>query len=70
MTQKQMIERYLKSGHALTPLIALRKLDCLSLSQRVGELRREGKPIGSSIVRLKSGKRVSRYFWAGRYDKG
>lgn len=51
----------LKSGERLTPLSALEKFRCLSLSQRVGELKRAGWPIVSEMVAVPSGKRVAQY---------
>ena len=51
----------LKAGEKLTPLVALEKFRCLSLSQRVGELKRAGWPIHSEMVEVGSGKRVAQY---------
>lgn len=58
------ILRYLQSGGTLTPLEALRLFDCLSLSQRCGELKRQGWPIISELVKVGSGKKVARYSMA------
>lgn len=55
----------LKNGELLTPLVALKKYDCLSLSQRVGELKRQGWPITSEMVSVPSGKRVAQYRMVG-----
>jgi hypothetical protein len=52
----------LKNGERLTPLIALQKYSCFSLSQRMGELKRAGWPICSEIVEVQSGKRVACYW--------
>lgn len=52
----------LQGGERLTPLIALNKFQCLSLSQRVGELKRAGWPIVSEMVSVGSGKRVACYW--------
>lgn len=62
MTQKSQILAYLKSGRSLTPLIALKKFGCLSLSQRIGELRRDGWMIRGSLTRVSKGKRVGMYW--------
>lgn len=51
----------LKSGERLTPLLALEKFNCLSLSQRLGELKRMGWPIQSRLVTVPSGKKVAEY---------
>lgn len=58
----------LKSGEKLTPLSALEKYKCFSLSQRMGELRRGGWPIRSEMVSVNSGKKVSCY-WMGEESK-
>lgn len=52
----------LKRGERLTPLVALERYACLSLSQRMGELRRSGWPIVSQTVTVNSGKNVSCYW--------
>ena len=54
----------LKQGHRLTPLEALRMFNCLSLSQRVGELKRDGWPIRREMVQVNSGKSVACYWMA------
>lgn len=52
----------LKRGERLTPLTALERYRCFSLSQRMGELRRSGWPIRSSMVSVNSGKKVAQYW--------
>lgn len=52
----------LKAGERLTPLTALEKYQCFSLSQRMGELKRSGWPIMSQMVRVNSGKKVAEYW--------
>ena len=52
----------LKRGERLTPIEALNKYACFSLSQRMGELKRSGWPICSETVEVNSGKKVSRYW--------
>jgi hypothetical protein len=61
MSQRLEILRALAKGERLTPLRALEQFGCLSLSQRVGELKREGWPIVSEMVDMPSGKRVAEY---------
>jgi hypothetical protein len=51
MSQRLDILRYLAKGGSLTPLKALRLFGTLSLSQRIGSLKREGWPIQSELVR-------------------
>lgn len=58
----------LKQGERLTPLTALEKYRCFSLSQRMGELRRSGWPIRSEMVTVTSGKKVACY-WMGEEDR-
>ncbi len=60
MTMKTDLIRELRNGW-LTPLGALQKVRCLSLSQRIGELRREGWTVEDAWSRLNDGKRVKRY---------
>lgn len=45
----------------LTPLTALEACGCLSLSQRVGELKREGVNVMDMWVKLPNGKTVKAY---------
>lgn len=61
MSQADQLLKHLQAGGSLTPLQALEQYQCLALSQRMGELRRDGHPIVSEIVRLANGKRVARY---------
>ena len=51
----------LKQGERLTPLVALERYNCFSLSQRCGELRRMGGPIEVQRVKVNSGKSVAEY---------
>ena len=51
----------LKNGERLTPLDALKRYSCLSLSQRMGELRRAGWPIVVRMVEVNSRKKVAEY---------
>lgn len=59
-SQKLLVLRELAKGVKLTPLKALRMFGCLSLSQRVGELKRDRWPIKSRLVNV-GGKRVAEY---------
>ena len=60
-SQCKMILHHLQDGYTLTPLEALQRFNCFSLSQRVTELRQRGHPISTRMVKLKSGKRVAEY---------
>lgn len=53
--------RALQAGERLTPISALERFQCFSLSQRMGELRRMGWPITAQMVRVPSGKKVAEY---------
>ena len=61
MSQKLEIVRFLAQGKPLTPLVALKRFRTFSLSQRIGELKREGWPIQSRLVRVGKNTRVSEY---------
>lgn len=52
----------LQNGERLTPLLALQRYACLSLSQRVSEFKRQGWPILSRMVPLPSGKKCCEYW--------
>lgn len=58
----------LKNGERLTPLTALSRFNCLSLSQRMGELRRAGWPIEFRMVKVNSGKSVAQYHLRDHYS--
>ena len=45
ISQTEMIRRWLEDGHKITPLLALGLFDCLSLAQRIQDLRKEGMNI-------------------------
>ncbi len=60
-SQRLRIQRWLAMGRTITPLQALRLFSTMALSQRCGELRKEGWPVVSRMVKLSSGKRVSQY---------
>lgn len=59
-TQCDKILRHLKAGRTITPLEAVNRFGCLALSQRIGDLKREGVKIQSK--RVKRGKKhVAQY---------
>lgn len=62
MSQENRIVEYLKAGNQITPIDAVKKFNCLSLSQRMGDARRRGIPIRSTIIKVASGKRVAVYW--------
>lgn len=57
---KDQLIKHLKRGW-LTPLTALTKLGCMSLSQRCGELRRAGVNVISEWRTTPTGKRIKAY---------
>ena len=59
-SQATKILAHLTRGGTLTPLQALDKFDCLTLSQRCSELRQRGHRIVSRMVNV-GGKRVAQY---------
>lgn len=62
--QHYKILTYLQAGGRLTVGKALRELEIYALSQRIGELKRQGWPIKSTTVETSGGARVSEYFLA------
>lgn len=49
-TQKDQILRHLLRGESLTPIEALGLYGCFALSQRIGELKRQGYAIETEMV--------------------
>lgn len=60
MTQNQMIISHLKQHGSITPLEALRKMDCMRLAARIEELRNMGHDIKTVMIKNKN-KRFARY---------
>lgn len=61
-TQNELIIEHLRSGKTLTVFQAMfDPFRCMALSQRCGELKRQGFPIKSEMVALPNGKRVAQY---------
>lgn len=61
MSKKEKILRYLESGGTLTVAKALALFGCYALSQRIGNLIREGYPIVKETVISKGGVRITEY---------
>jgi hypothetical protein len=61
MTQSQAILALLRKGKRLTPLTALNEIGCLSLSQRIGDLKRKGYQIARTMVEVGPRKHVASY---------
>lgn len=60
MSQRLAIQRHLAKGLSLTPLQAFTKFNCLTLSQRIGEIKRDGFHVEREMVCVGE-KRVARY---------
>jgi hypothetical protein len=60
--QHYEILMYLEKGGRLTVGKALLELNIYALSQRIGELKKQGWPIQSRTVETNGGARVSEYF--------
>jgi hypothetical protein len=60
MSKKDDILKALQRGEKLTPLGALKRFGCMTLSQRVSEWRRAGMPIRDKFV---EGENYKVYWW-------
>lgn len=65
ISQKEMIRDHLKTHGSITPLTALEKYGCMRLGARIGELKKDGFPVTSTMKELPSGKRVAEYYYHG-----
>lgn len=61
MKQTDLLQAAFDAGEVLTVASALSKYGIYALSQRCGELRREGYPIESEMISLPSGKHCKQY---------
>lgn len=61
LTQKEQIKAHLLSGRSITPLEALNQFGCMSLAQRIAELKGEGMEINSTPKKVGENKRVAQY---------
>ena len=68
-SQKTKILKYLKSGRRLTVLKALKLFGVYALSQRCGELCRDGYNVKSEMITLPNGKHVASYFIPQSYTE-
>lgn len=67
-THKRQLLAHLMTGATITPLEALQRFNCLSCSQRLGDLRRDnGIPIQSRFITTATGKRVKQYWLEKSY---
>lgn len=61
MSQLELLRAAFDRGEALTVLHAIERFGIYALSQRCGELARDGYPVVSEPLTLPNGKRVARY---------
>jgi Helix-turn-helix domain len=61
MSQSNQILEHLKQGHSITVTQALSMFGCYALSQRIGDLKRQGHNIVSKMIKTAAGKRVASY---------
>lgn len=67
-THKKLLLDHLMTGATITPLEALQRFNCLSCSQRLGDLRRDnGIPIQSRFITTPTGKKVKEYWLEPSY---
>jgi hypothetical protein len=62
MNQLDMLRMCFDQGGTLSVGEAMTRFGIYALSQRCGELRRDGYPIDSMTETLPNGKRISRYY--------
>lgn len=60
MTQTNLILSALKRGEKLTPITALKRYGCFRLAARIQDLRDNGVPVNTTMVRVGES-RVARY---------
>lgn len=60
--QKKQIVNYLMTKGPLTVLTAMQFIRCYALSQRIGELKKEGYDIHRRMIQVDSGKHVAEYY--------
>lgn len=67
-THKKLLLAYLMTGATIAPLQALQRFNCMSCSQRLGDLRRDnGIPIQSRFITTPTGKKVKEYWLEPSY---
>lgn len=67
-SHKAKLLAHLMTGARITPLEALQRFNCLSCSQRLGDLRRDNSiPIQSRFITTPTGKKVKEYWLEPSY---
>jgi len=59
--QYQRILEHLQSGGKITPLQAFEKFGCLRLGARIYEMKQNGIPIKTDMIKVGNHKKVARY---------
>ena len=67
-SHKAQLLAHLMTGARITPLEALQRFNCMSCSQRLGDLRRDNSiPIQSRFITTPTGKKVKEYWLEPSY---
>jgi hypothetical protein len=61
MNQCEQLLEAMKRGEQLTVAEAMSRYGVFALSQRCGELIRQGHPVNVEMIKVQSGKRVAQY---------
>lgn len=61
LSQREQIKAHLLSGKTITPLQALHQYNCMSLAQRINNLKAEGLVINTTLKVVGNNKRVAEY---------
>lgn len=70
-SMKQQILKYLQDGGTLTPQDALSRFSCMSLHQRINELRKAGHNIKTEMIEVKTSigtARVAKYSYTNKKE--
>ncbi len=62
ISQSQAILELLLSGFKITVLDGYKHLDCIAVSQRISNLKRDGFPIKDQWIRTNTGKLIKQYY--------
>lgn len=68
MSQKERILEYLKQGNTLTHLECEDMFNCSRIAARIDDLKKEGEPVDSRMIKISSGKHVAQYYYIGSVD--
>lgn len=63
-SQNKAIKAYLKDGHSITAMQALKQFGCFRLAARIKNLKDEGMNIQKIMMKNTKGKRIAIYFEA------